>query len=233
MRNLMLGLVLALTMALGTFTATPAHAEELPSSSTPAINLWKVMHPSTFPGTHKSAVTQCLRDAAVSPVDLLTPQKCELAGQKLASGDYQVVMVPDGIVHNYLNARNSIARNVAKATGRDDRALLLNLGDGVFLYWYTGVKKQSCNNVGISIVIPPVEQAERFIPEVPAPPAAVSYRMKRTGEVVTPGTALTVGGNVYEVFTCPTGCVCKDGVIISTPRVTTGGFPTTSGSFEN
>lgn len=225
--------VRASLVVLGIFAATPALADELPSSSTKASSVWRVMHPATFAGTHKSAFDQCRRDAALSAFDLLTPQKCELAKQKLASGDYDVVMVPDGVVHDFLNGRNSISQDIAKGTGRLDRALLLDLGDGVFMYWYTGDRGKSCNNVGITIVLPSAPPPP-VIPEEPAPPpSTVSYRLKRLDQVVTPGTSLSVGGNVVEVFVCPKDCVCDGSTIISTPRITTGGFPTTSGSFEN
>jgi hypothetical protein len=151
MRNLMKGLVLALIMALG--FAAPAFAnipppgsiESLPTSTAAAAGTWKVMHPSTFAGTTASAVAQCQRDAVLSETDLITPEKCAKVAAMLATGQYRVVM----------NGRGSVARNVVKGTGREDRALLLDLGDGVYMYWYTGVKNQSCNNVGFTIVVPP------------------------------------------------------------------------------
>jgi hypothetical protein len=160
--------------------ASPALAESLPTSSTPAIGAWREMHPSTFPGTHKSAVDQCLRDAALDMADLLTPEKCELARQKLATGDYKVAMVKDGVVHDFMNGRGSVSRNVVKATGRIDRALLLDLGNGVHMYWYTGDRGRSCNNAGITIVVP-VATPIVVPPAPPAIPPEPKCRLVKTG----------------------------------------------------
>ncbi|MEY2665672.1 MAG: hypothetical protein RLZZ480_777 [Candidatus Parcubacteria bacterium] len=111
-----------------------------------------------------------------------------------------------------------------RACYRGEMLIQVRLQDG---RWLT-VASQGCYNP----IRGEVPRGTPVAEEPPAPPAVVSSRMKRVGEVVTPGPQLSVGGYVMNV--CPADCVCDaSGRIISSPYVTTGGFPTTSGMFEN
>lgn len=166
-------------MTLGSLAALPASASSLPSSTQPATGEWTVMRPSSFPGTIASAVEQCERDAALRTDDLFTRQHCIRFRTMLTGNECREVMVPDGIVHDHMNAyRARVTHNVVKKTGRLDRALLCNLGGGVFGYWYTGVKGQSCNNVAISIVVPRLTYAP------PPPPPLPKKKVCRSVAVV-------------------------------------------------
>ena len=123
-------------------------------------------------------------------------------------------MVPDGVVHNFMNGRQNgksfVTRTVMKKLGRTDRALLCDLGGGVHAYWYTGVQGQSCNNVGFSFVIPVIPLV--FAPPEPPPPTpkpkckVVAIRQQD----VPPGFTFVPG--VY----LPPGCCpeCSPGMYI-------------------
>ena len=194
--------LLASTALLG---ATAANAQSLPSSSTPASGEWTKMRPSSFAGTVDSAVEQCGRNAALRSDDLLTPEKCEVYRQKLQGvegRDYQIVMVRDGVVHDLMNARSngqsSVTFNVEKKLSRLDRALLVDLGDGVFAYWYTGILKVSCNNVAFSIVVPTVAQI--------APPKLVAPPAKKCRIVAVPQAPSTASTTFLPGFVIPTCC---------------------------
>ncbi len=161
---------------LGITAALPAGAQTIPSalptSSNPATGLWIKMHPSSFAGTSKSAFEQCYRDAVLEKADPLTLEKCQEFQVMLERGLCESVMVPDGVVHDFMNGRTNgqskVTRNVEKQIGRHDRALLCNLGDGVYGYWYTGIRGQSCNNVAFTFVVPPA----------PPPPPEVQTEKK-------------------------------------------------------
>lgn len=165
---------IALVAFVGSLAAMPARAQPiLPTSTQPAKADWRAMRPSSFAGTIASAVEQCERDAALVADDLLTPERCGRFRTLLQGGDCLTVMVPDGIVHDFMNGRENgrsfVTRNVKKKIGREDRALVCDLGAGVYAYWYTGIKNVSCNNVGFSIVIPTIPLVVTP-PEPPKPP---------------------------------------------------------------
>jgi len=131
-----------------------AYSADLPTSVQEPSGKWTVMHPATFPARISSALDQCNRDANVSESDALTLDKCLMLEKKLSDKTCLTKQVPDKIVFDLLNGPNGgIWQDREKATGRLDRALLCDLGDGVYAYWFTGVSKQSCNN--IAIVLPP------------------------------------------------------------------------------
>ena len=182
--------------------ATAASAQSLPSSSTPALGQWMKMRPSSFFGTVDSAIEQCSRNAALRSDDLLTPEKCQSFRQKLERHEYNVVMVHDGVVHDLMNGRqngqSSVTFNVEKSLGRLDRALLVDLGDGVFAYWYTGVLKVSCNNVAFSIVRPEVVTIE--------PPRTVVPPPKKCRMVAVPQMASSANITFLPGFVIPTCC---------------------------
>ncbi len=146
-----------------------AYSADLPTSQSLSSD-WIIMHPSTFTGTTHSAFEQCARNANVNESDALTLDLCRELERKISENQCSVVQVPDGIIFDYLNGRSQgqsvISFNKRKATGRDDRALLCSLGNGVHAYWFTGVPKQSCNN--IAIVLPP-----KPVATIPSPKRAV------------------------------------------------------------
>ncbi|MEY3784005.1 MAG: hypothetical protein RLZZ230_327 [Candidatus Parcubacteria bacterium] len=147
-----------------------SYAAGLPTSAQPPSGDWTVMHPSSFAGSVDSAGEQCARDSTVSSSDALTLEKCQVFEYLLKKGLCPLVMVPDKVVLDYLNGRSRgesvISFNKRKMTGREDRALLCDLGDGLHGYWFTGVKGQSCNNVAFVLPPPPVLPA---VPEVIPP----------------------------------------------------------------
>ena len=164
-------IVLGSTVA--TATDTPS-TDVLPSSLLPAKQEWKKMHPTSFPATEDSAYKQCLRTAALSERDGLDVKKCNLLRDKLTHPEsYSVeeqcrsVMVPDGIVFNFMNGliagHEGVTELVKKQLGREDKALLCPLGDGLYAYWFRDDPGRSCNNVGFAYVPPP--------PKPPEPPS--------------------------------------------------------------
>lgn len=153
--------ILALS-GLGTSAAYPTDAPELPSSQAAGqFHIWKNMHPSSYTVDMNSVREQC--DRAVPTENWLTAKHCELLPQIIAEGQCQIVMVPDGIKLDRLLGRvNGDPKGESrpwprqeKQTGRLDRALLCDLGDGVSAYWFTGDPGRSCNNVGFVYVPPP------------------------------------------------------------------------------
>lgn len=169
---------LTVLSVLGLMAASlPASAQSaLPTSALPAKGSWDHMIPSSFRGSLSSAFGQCQRDEAISPTDPLTPDKCDSFKAKLALGECRVVSVPDGIVFDILNGRwggkSGFKFGMRKHTGREDRALLCDLGDGVWGYWFTGIHGQSCNNVAFVFVPKPVATPA---PPPPQPPPVRVY----------------------------------------------------------
>lgn len=170
-----------------------AQTSNLPTSEYPAKGEWKVMNPSTFLGTTDSAVEQCLRAVKADSTGRLTADKCQQFATKLEVGLCEIVTVPDGVVHDFMSQRvggkSTLLHNVEKHIGRNDRALLCDLGEGVYAYWYTG-EHTSCNNVGITlakvvapepVVIPPV-----VTPAVQ--PVRVTCRFETREVIRTPST---------------------------------------------
>lgn len=171
MRKALLGMVLASTMAL---VSSPAFATataivsttSLPSSDDVISRHWLKMNPSTFTASNAAVLEQYDR-AANLDARLTSEKRARLAAMLLA-GQGIVVMVPDGIGLDYLTGRFEgspfVYVSMQKKLGRSDRALIYDLGDGVTLYWFTGQKNMSCNNIGIVINRPPPA------PGVPPPP---------------------------------------------------------------
>lgn len=210
LRALILG-VTAVAALLGSLAGTPASAQSsLPTSSHPATGEWRVMRPSSFDGTIASAVEQCERDAALDAHDRLRSEHCVRLRTKLTANDCVEVLVPDGIVHDYMNGRQNgksfVTRNVKKAIGRTDRALYCDLGDGVHVYWYTGIRNQSCNNIGITFVIPVMPIA---VAPPPAPPKP-QCRVVAVRQAPEPGQYTYLQG-VYLPGCCPQ---CDPGLFI-------------------
>lgn len=128
-------------------------AETLPSSTAAgAFSPWRNMHPSTFDLSVEAVREQCLR--AVPTEQWLKESHCELLVLHLTEQQCQEVMVPDGTRLDRLLGRVDGGKGKSmpwarqeKQTGRLDRALLCDLGDGVHSYWFTGEAGKSCNNV--------------------------------------------------------------------------------------
>lgn len=179
----------------------------LPSSDYPVRGIWKDMHPSSFEGTLKSVAEQCLRDEAVSNHDPLTKEKCRLLVEMLKNNQCTVEMVRDDIVFDILNGRmagqSHVWFNMQKSIGREDRALLCDLGDGVFSYWFTGVRGQSCNNLAFVFKRQPV-----VVPEPPQPVVIQpEQHMPYTGVVRSGSVEYLPGVNIDS-------CCCGGGINI-------------------
>lgn len=192
-------ILLVLLMLLVSMSNVQAQANNLPTSEYPTKGEWRKMNPSTFPGTTDSALEQCRRAMRADRTGRLTAEKCKQFESMLRVGFCEVVTVPDGIVHDFMNQRvggqSTLLPNVVKRIGRTDRAQLCDLGDGVFAYWYTG-DGSSCNNVGITLarsrVPAPVSVPELVVVPVTAsevqPVARVTCRFKKVEVVQTPST---------------------------------------------
>jgi hypothetical protein len=174
MRILWIAMVLAL-LAL----APSARAQVLPSSSKPHQSVWKRMTPTSFKPTNESALTQCNRAANADSHDALTLGKCQVFYGQLEERAGRSVTVPDGIVFDFMNGRRNgrsfVSRGELKELGRIDKAVLYDLGDGVYIYYFVGDPGRSCNNVGVVIQSPePVVKAV-----TPPPPPAVPAKKCR------------------------------------------------------
>lgn len=153
---MMRGLVATNLLLLGPITA---QATELPSSvASEPFKAWTKMNPSTFDLTVEAAGKQC--DRAQLTETWLTPKHCRQFVSMLEAGQCPVVAVSDGVRFDRLlgrvngNGRSEAWPRQEKQTGRLDRALLCDVGDGVHIYWFTGDKGKSCNNVAIAFVPP-------------------------------------------------------------------------------
>lgn len=137
-------------------------AESLPSSPTVMERTWRKMNPSTYTLSHSSVLSQYDRVAAYD--SRLTAEKRARLEYLLKSEQAEEVWVPDDINFDYLTGRSGgkpyVYENMRKALGRVDRALLYDLGDEVYIYWFTGVKGVSCNNIAV-VILPPVIPAVR------------------------------------------------------------------------
>lgn len=155
-----LALMVSTIFGLGT---TSAWATELASSENPATGNWTHMRPTSFAPTNASAMEQCERAALTDTSGRLTLAKCDSLKRQLESSQCQVVMVKDGIVYDRMNGRvdgkSVVTQNVKKTLGREDRALICDLGDQVYAHWFVGVAKESCNNVGFVFAQRPVPVA--------------------------------------------------------------------------
>jgi hypothetical protein len=161
--SLSLKIVLTLMASIFGLGTTSAWATELPSSENPATGNWTYMRSTSFAPTIASAMEQCERTAMTDTSGRLTLSKCDHFKRLLQSNQCQVVMVKDGIVYDRMNGRvdnkSTVTQNVKKTLGREDRALLCDLGEQVYAYWFVGVAHQSCNNVGFVFAQRPVPVA--------------------------------------------------------------------------
>lgn len=156
-----IGLVMQMAFAGGLFAALPASAQNLPSSPAQgSFSPWRTMHPSSFDVDMFSVIEQCER--ARPTEKWLTSAHCQRLPELISNGKCSVEWVPDGTRLDRLLGRvdgdsgkesKAWARQ-EKQTGRKDRALLCDLGKGVYAYWFTGDKNKSCNNVAF-VYIPP------------------------------------------------------------------------------
>lgn len=145
-------LVFLLAMVIASAVGHPSAAQ--------AEGAWSTMIPNHFPDSSPAnARNQCLRAAAISATDALTPLQCEQLFTMLTNGSCSAVFVPDGTKFAYLGEPERILQGVTKQTGRLDRAVSCDLGNGIIAYYFVGVPGQSCNNLGIRIL-------RRFCPQV-------------------------------------------------------------------
>ena len=166
-RKALLRTVLVPIAALGLYVGcTPAYANTstiapaisaLPSSDETLSRNWLRMNPTTFTATNAAVHEQYDRAAKLDP-RLTTEKRARLALMLQGRQGVQV-MVPDGIGLDYLTGRFEgspfVYTGMVKKLGREDRALMFDLGDGVTIYWFTGARGVSCNNIGIVIKRPP------------------------------------------------------------------------------
>jgi len=232
MRNLLKGLVLALFLALGLTAGSPAEAKEVYHGF--VKDQYYLAHggtPATFEQVDENPLAVFRSQLAY---DNLRAHIGAMIGRPLSDTDFRSLLRSDdvrlvpcvGPVDTSGVTDSGRFGFHKRACYRGEMLIQVRLQDG---RWLT-VASQGCYNPvrGEVPSLPPPPVVE----EAPPPPDVVSYRMKRLGEVVTPGPSLSVGGYVTNV--CPADCVCDaNGRIISTPTITTGGFPTTSGMFEN
>lgn len=131
-------------------------AESLPSSLVEMERTWRKMNPSTFTLSNASVLSQFDRVASYEP--RFTSEKKERLAEMLVNDEGEEVWVPDGISFDYLTGRSHgkpfVYQKMRKGLDRVDRALLYDLGDGVYIYWFTGVKGVSCNNIAVVILSP-------------------------------------------------------------------------------
>ena len=117
------------------------------------------MKPASFRADMLSVIEQCNRAAKASPTDRLTTDMCQKLPALIQDGKCRKEpSVPDGIVFDFMNGhesgRSRVTTGVKKALGRSDPALVCDLGDRTFAYWFTG-EKRSCNNIGIVFTAAP------------------------------------------------------------------------------
>jgi len=149
------------------------------------------MHADSFAATVPVAREQCLRAQ-------LSEAECDEFAERLAAGEYEEVMVPDGTRYGAMNfARDGVphlAGATVKRLGADTPAWRVHLSSGRVLDWYTGFAG-ACNNVGLD-------------PRAPAPPP-----QEPPGEDEWVPFSDPVGGGTYQRYpgyiqqTCPCGGV--------------------------
>ncbi len=233
-------LVLLLVMAGLVLAVTSVRAADLPTSENPAAAKWSKMKPSSFTASISSILEQCNRAAEVSKSDRLTLNMCQKMAPMIAGKKCPVVMVPDGIVFDYMNGqingRSGVALNVEKAIGRQDRALLCDLGNRTYAYWFTGHKdgkgnEMSCNNVGIAFVAKPKSAAPlspiTTPPGFKSPPPVTSTTVPPQREVKTaePAPEKTCGWVLAGTSTGATQVIELQGQILDSclgPRLIPG-----------
>ncbi len=109
-----------------------------------AQTAWRTMHANTYDATPASARAQCLRELSLGHVPGLSAQKCALLERKLETGDFEESRSQIG--QNYHSVAG-VGRDKVQQLNFEPRALLVNLGDGVVVHWFTG-EDRSCNNIG-------------------------------------------------------------------------------------
>lgn len=170
-------IMLALLLVIMGFmlNVTSVQAAELPTSENPAKGNWTAMKPSSFKVDMISVIEQCNRAAAASKKDRLTIPMCQQLPALIQSGRCKKDQVPDDVVFDYMNGSESgqsrITHNVRKLLGRSDSAIICNLGNRTFAYWFTGEPGVSCNNVGIVFTAPPLKPIRPAPPLSQLPPA--------------------------------------------------------------
>jgi hypothetical protein len=129
-----------------------AETQPLPSSTAaPHGQPWTKMRKNSFPSTLGAVMKQCERTEKISEADSLTLEKCMLFVAMLADGQQcRTVAVPDGTVFDYMNyrsnGRSSVQETVIKKLGDNvTPAILCDLGDHVYAYYFTG--ENGCQNV--------------------------------------------------------------------------------------
>lgn len=191
---LMMGITLVITVS-----TTSAQAElinGLPSSDSKPENgwgRWDHMQSSSHEPTEDSLMGQCNNNYDLSLTDPLDFSHCIQLEKKVEQKECKSVLVPDDFRFDILNGlekgKSKPFTYKEKHTGRLDRALWCDLGNGVNAFWFTGVKNQSCNNlawtftevpVPIPVVAPPVEPVVKTETRYVSPPSV----MKHTGAVV-------------------------------------------------
>ena len=161
---------------LGSITALPVGAQETVSSEyipsvipDAAFSPWLKMHRDSFEGNHDSAVRQCYE--SVGSVEGLSFLHCDILAEKLAHGECEVKWIPDGEKYRWMRGRvnnnpalaSQLTPNLVKQLGRYDRALRCGLGDHIMVDWFTGVKGQSCNNLGFIYIPPPPTPTAKWV----------------------------------------------------------------------
>lgn len=129
----------------------------LPSSLAEPQGEWERMNPSSFKGTVSDLFRQCVAQAAKNKEDRLTSAKCDLLKELATAKLGESVLVKDGTSFTFLQGRvGGVSKTLperVKKLGRYDKALLFDLGDDVYAYWFTGDRGRSCNN--LATVLPP------------------------------------------------------------------------------
>lgn len=195
MRKALLGMVLASTIALSTpaFATSTVTTASLPSSDEVISRSWLRMNPTTFTASNAAVLEQYDRAAKLDP--RLTSEKRARLAAMLQAGQGVVVSVPDGIGLDYLTGRFEgspfVYAGMNKKLGREDRALMFDLGEGLTIYWFTGVKGQSCNNIGIVIKRPPVPVGMAPPPPKPHKMVCQTVYAQRREEATQQGTFIS------------------------------------------
>lgn len=169
---------------------------------------WYTMHADSFGVGVDSPTEQCYD--SIGLVQSLTVMHCDKLKRKIESGACKVTMVEDGERYTGMrgrvdgdpNGESKLTPNMIKKTGRFDRALRCDLGDGIVIDWYTGHwiggEYKSCNNIGF-VYHPPKPE-----PIPPAKPVVVPSErfMRHTG---------VVGSDSIQVLSPPPSncCACS------------------------
>lgn len=159
MKRTLVTALMALVTALGGSGVVIGAETGLPSSERPAAGSpWHVMHPGSFPATPEAAEEACLLAAGVSAEDALTPESCTRFGEQLAAGSCEPKMVTNGTVFDFMGFRRGGVTRVRPAVLKDiqaadeHKAMLCDLGDGVWGFWFNG--ENGCNNPAFVMLKP-------------------------------------------------------------------------------